>query len=295
MNLQKKATLIASASAFFLALLKFIIALMSGSVAILTSAVDSMIDFIISVFNFLALKKSSQEANQNYNFGFNKIEALMGLVEGFFIAGIGVFIFLQGLSKIYYKEEIKDLDLGIFVMVFSLIATFALVIFLNFVAKKTQSLIVQSDCLHYKSDFLMNFCTLAALIVIYFTQFYFIDGIFGIILSFYIVFSAVKIIKKSLEFLMDMALESFKVEKICNLIKENKEVLSFHELKTRKSPNLNYLSVHLVFSPMISLLKAHQVADTIEAQIRKMFDTEKWDIQIHLDPYDDEEEERKRK
>lgn len=294
MNLEKKAAIIASICAFFLALVKFIVGILSGSVAVLSSAIDSMMDFALSAFNFLALKKSSQKPNENYNFGFSKIEALMGVLEGSFIAGIGIFIFYQSILKIYHKEEISDLNLGIFVMIFALFVTFFLVVFLNFVAKKTKSLIIESDCLHYKNDFLTNFCALITLILIHFTNFHIIDAIFGIIISVYTTFSAFKIIKKALSFLMDAALEEHKVKKICEIIKKNQEIISFHELKTRKAPNINYLSVHLVFCPIISLFNAHQISDHIEENIRKTFDDEKWDIQIHLDPYDDQDAEKER-
>ncbi|EAI2535368.1 cation diffusion facilitator family transporter, partial [Campylobacter coli] len=109
MNLQKKATLIASLCAIVLALIKFVVGITSGSVAVLSSAIDSLMDFAISAFNFLALKKSSQKANENYNFGFSKIEALMGLLEGVFIVSVGIFIFYESILKIYYKKEIINL------------------------------------------------------------------------------------------------------------------------------------------------------------------------------------------
>lgn len=292
MNLEKKATIIASACAFSLALVKFVVGFLSGSVVVLSSAIDSMMDSVVSIFNFLALKKSVQKPNEHYNFGFSKIEALMGIFEGCLIAGIGIFIFYESILKIYHKEDIKDLSSSILVMVFASCVTFFLVIFLSFVAKKTKSLIVESDCLHYKSDFLTNLCALIALVLIHFTDFHIIDAIFGIVISLYITFNSFKIIKKSLAFLMDAALEDEKVEKICEIIKKNKEIISFHELKTRKSPNTNYLSVHLVFCPIISLLNAHKISDHIEKSIRESFNDEKWDIQIHLDPYDDQNTEK---
>ncbi|AYA32403.1 TPA: cation transporter [Campylobacter jejuni] len=294
MSLQKKATLVASLCAIVLALVKFIVGLTSGSVAVLSSAIDSLMDFAISAFNFLALKKSSQKANENYNFGFSKIEALMGLLEGVFIVGVGIFIFYESILKIYYKEEIKDLNSSIYVMIFALIMTFFLVLFLNYVAKKTKSLIIESDALHYKTDCLANACTLGALVLIYFTNLHIIDAIFGIVISLYTAFSAFKIIKKALAFLMDEALPKEQVDKICTLISNNPEIISYHELKTRKTPSCNYLSVHLVFCPIISLLNAHKISDEIEEGVRKMFENEKWDIQIHLDPYDDAEQERQR-
>ncbi|MBZ7931262.1 MULTISPECIES: cation diffusion facilitator family transporter [Campylobacter] len=294
MSLQKKATIIASMCALSLACIKFIVGLMSGSVAVLSSAIDSLMDFAISAFNFLALKKSTQRANENYNFGFSKIEALMGLLEGGFIVCVGIFIFYESILKIYYKKEIIDLNSSIFVMIFAIIITFFLILFLNYVAKKTKSLIIESDALHYRSDFLTNICTLIALILIYFTDLYIIDAIFGIVISLYTAFSAFKIIKKALSFLMDQALPKEQVDQICTLISKHPEIISYHELKTRRTPNCNYLSVHLVFCPIISLLNAHKISDEIENNVRLMFKDEKWDMQIHLDPYDDQEQERQR-
>ncbi|MBF7049472.1 cation transporter [Campylobacter volucris] len=292
MNLAKIATISASICAIFLAIVKFVIGFTTGSVAILASAIDSLVDFVISILNFLALKKASQKSNNQYNFGYSKIEALMGLLEGFVIFIIGVYIFYESIVKIYHQERVDNLNLGIYVMVFALVVTFILVLFLSYVAKKTQSLIVESDCLHYKSDVLTNFFTLLALVIIYFTQFYIIDAIFGILVSFYIAFSSFKIIKKSLEFLMDKALDKEVVEWIQVCIQKHPEIISFHQLKTRQSPDKKYLSVHLVFCPIISLLNAHKIADDIEDEIRKNYKDDKWDIQIHLDPYDDSEEER---
>lgn len=294
MDLAKKATIIALICAFFLAFVKFIAGILSGSVAVLASAIDSMIDFAISAFNFLALKKSSSKPNTRYNFGFSKIEALAGFVEGCFIFAVGIFIFYQSVLKIYHNESVDDLNLGVGVMIFALILTFLLVLYLSHVAKKTKSLVVESDCLHYKSDLLSNALTLLALALIHFTHWHIIDAIFGIAVSFYTAYSAFGIVKKSLSFLMDRALDDEQIGRIKELIESHKEVISFHHLKTRKTPSTNYVSLHLVFCPIISLLNAHRISDEIEEGIRALCKDEKWELQIHLDPYDDQEEERKR-
>ena len=141
--------------------------------------------------------------------------------------------------------------------------------------------------MHYKTDFLTNLATLLALLLLYFTSWHFIDGLFGVIISFYILFSALKIAKKSIEMLMDKALDERVVERIKELINQNAEVVSFHELKTRLSPNVSYISVHLVFCPLISLMQAHKIGDEIEDKIKAEFKEQKFNIQIHLDPYDD--------
>lgn len=283
----KKATLIASLCAFVLAVIKFVAGILSSSVAVLSSALDSLMDFIISILNFFALKKSARQGNAEYNFGFDKIEALMGLLEALFIAAMAVFIFYESVRKLYENEGIQNIHLSLAVMSFAMICTLILTLFLSSVAKKSKSLIVEADSLHYKSDFLSNFATLLALMLLYFTGWDFIDGLFGIIISFYIIFSAGKIAKKSVEMLMDKALDEKIVERIKALIEANGEVISFHELKTRVSPNVNYISVHLVFCPLISLIQAHKISDEIEDKIKAEFKNEHFNIQIHLDPYDD--------
>lgn len=287
MKIQQKATLISSLCALFLALVKFIASLFSGSVALLASAMDSMVDFAVSAFNFLALKKAAQKPNENYNFGFDKIEALMGLLEGLFIAGVGAFVFYTSVEKIITKDEVDDLNLSIFVMVFASFVTFLLILFLNRVAKRTQNLIVESDCLQYKSDLLNNVCMVLAFGVIYVTNLHIIDAIFGILISIYTIYSAFKIIQKAYFYLMDKALSKDELTLIENIIKADKNILSFHELKSRKTPEMSYLSVHLVFCPALSLLKAHELADRLENEIKQSFKGKNLDIQIHLDPYDD--------
>lgn len=292
MNLQKSATIIASCCAIFLAIVKFVVGISSGSVAVLSSAIDSLLDCVISGLNFLALKKSSQASNKEYNFGFSKLEALMGVFEGFVISMIGIYIFYESALKIHNQESVEKLDLGIFVMIFAMIVTLFLLIFLNYVAKKTKSLIIQADSLHYKIDFLTNALTLIALIIIALSGWHIIDGLFGIAISLYTIFSAFKIIKESSRILLDVAIDKEQVEIIEKLIKQNSEIKSFHHLKTRKTPNMLYVSVHLVFDPTISLLKAHEIGDGLEDDIRKYFGDDFWSINIHLDPYDDSEEER---
>lgn len=294
MNLATKATIIASVCAFFLAVVKFIVGVASGSVAVLSSAIDSMMDVAISAFNALALRKSAQSPSQRFNFGFSKIEALMGIVEGCFIIGIAGFILYESVGKIYHHNEIANLRASMWVMVFALGVTAGLVGFLSVVAKRTKSLVVESDCLHYKTDCLTNLATLLALGVIYLTGWHIIDAIFGIVVSLYIAISASRILKKALGFLMDEALAPAQVEQIAQIIAAHSEVISFHDLKTRKTPERNYLGVHLVLRPDITLLHAHEISNDIEQQIRETFGDERWEMQIHLDPYDDQHEEAHR-
>jgi len=172
-------------------------------------------------------------------------------------------------------------------MTISLVITIALVIFLNYVAKKTNNMVIKSDALHYKTDVLSNGAILISLVLIYATGLDLIDAIMGVIISVYIIYSAYEIIKEGVYVLLDAALDEEIVEEIKNIIENEKGINDYHYLKTRKSANTNFVDVHLVFNDGISLLKAHSLGDKIEDKIAAINKEEEWVINAHLDPYDD--------
>ncbi|AOO65732.1 cation diffusion facilitator family transporter [Sulfurospirillum halorespirans] len=289
MTLQKKATIVSSATATILIVIKLFIGLLSGSVAVLASAIDSVLDLIVSAFNYFAITKAEQPANKKFNYGKGKIEALAAVIEGTVITVSGLFIFYSAIKKALFHEPLERLSESILVMLISLGLTIALVIFLNYVAKKTRSMVVKSDALHYKTDVLSNGAILVSLVLIQVTGFELIDSIMGVIISIYIIHSAYEIIRDGVYILLDASLDEEIVESIKNIILEEKELSDFHYLKTRKSANTNFVDVHLVFSPGISLMRAHHAGDRIEEKIKALIPEGEWVINAHLDPYDDSE------
>jgi ferrous-iron efflux pump FieF len=289
MTLQKKATLISSATAALLIIIKLFVGLLSGSVAVLASAIDSVLDLIVSAFNYFAIAKAEQPANQTFNYGKGKIEALAAVIEGTIICMSGLFILYTATKKVLYPEPLLHVSSSIIVMLISFVLTLALVAFLNYVAHKTHSMVVKSDALHYKTDVLSNGAILLSLLAIHATGFEMIDAIMGIIISLYIMHSAYELMKDGVYILLDASLEKELVQKIQTIILDEKEISDFHDLKTRKSANTHFVDVHLVFSPGISLLRAHYAGDKIEENIKALVPEAEWVINAHLDPYDDSE------
>lgn len=136
MTLQKKATIVSSATATLLIVIKLFIGLLSGSVAVLASAIDSVLDLIVSAFNYFAIAKAEQPANQTFNYGKGKIEALAAVIEGTIICMSGLFILYTAIKKLFYPEALSHLSSSIWVMLVSFILTTMLVAFLHHVAKK---------------------------------------------------------------------------------------------------------------------------------------------------------------
>ena len=285
MTLQKQATIISSCTAFLLICVKFFVGIFSGSVAILASAIDSALDLFASLFNLFALIKSEKPADFAYNYGRGKIESIASVVEGSVIVASGVFILYESFKKLWLKGEIIYINASLFVMIFSFLITLALVFYLSFIAKKTNNLVIKADALHYKTDLLSTGAILLSILIISFSDLHFIDGILGICIGIYIIFSAFALLKNGIFILMDRALDKKIIENINNLLSSKKEIQGFHSLKTRQSGEIYFLEVHLVFKEGISLLKAHEISNNITKDIKKIQGN--WEIITHLDPYDD--------
>lgn len=289
MRIEQKATIISTTVAFTLVAFKLTVGIISGSVAVLASAIDSLLDMVVSIFNYFALYNSDKEPDEHFNFGRRKLEPLTAVIEGTIISLSALFILYTAISKLVQGSPIEHLDLSIGVMIASIIVTAGLVLFLHTIAKKTKNMVIEADALHYKTDLLTNAAILISLGLISFTNYTYIDPILGIGIGIYMIYSAYPIIKEGILMLLDAALDPQSVEKINKLLDSQLDINGHHDLRTRRSGSDIYLSVHLVFGISASLYDAHMTGDRIELALKNLFPDNNVYALIHLDPYDDSE------
>uniref|UniRef100_UPI004047A3F6 cation diffusion facilitator family transporter n=1 Tax=Aliarcobacter sp. TaxID=2321116 RepID=UPI004047A3F6 len=287
MTLQKKATVVSSSVAAVLTLMKLVIGIASGSVAVLASAVDSILDMFVSIFNYFAISNSEKPADKVFNYGRGKIEALASVIEGTIITISGLFLLYQAIDKAINGEVSQYIDISIYVMIASLIITISLVLYLNYIAKKTNSMVIKADALHYKTDVFSNIAVLASLVLVHLTGYEIVDVIVGGGIALYIIYSSYELIRDGILVLLDRAVDENLVIEIEKIIKENNKVNAYHLLKTREAANQTFVEVHLVFDCIITLMEAHRASDSIENKIKKLDKKRDWIINIHMDPYDD--------
>lgn len=286
MHKAKRTILFVSIGAFILTILKFIFGLISGSVLILASAIDSLLDVIISLFNYLALIKAESPSNQYFNYGFGKLEGITSIFESLFIFASGGFIIYKSIINFINNSSISGLEQSIFIMAISIALTLLLIIYLK-ASVDRDNMIIKAEILHYKMDLLNNFGIIVSLLIIEYTEFNRLDSIVGGILGCYICFNSYKIFKDGLFMLLDRAIDKNLHNKIVNILDNYDLIEGYHELKSRVSGNTIFLECHLVFSENISLFDAHNIGNDIESRIASVNNTYKWAILIHLDPYDD--------
>ena len=286
---QKKATIVSSSVATLLLLVRLLIGVASGSVAVLASAIDSLLDMLVSLFNFFAIKKSEEHPDEVYQYGKGKIQAIAAVIEGTVISISGVYIIYVGAMKLVEGSTTTLLTASIVAMTISIVITYFLVMYLLKIAKETDNLVIKADALHYKTDLWSNAAVLVALGLVAMIGLDWIDALFGMGIGVYIIYSAYEIIVEGIEILLDRALEGDTVAKIGELISKHPEVTSYHWLRTRTDGTTNFVEFHMVLRPNMLLLEAHRIADEVEDEIKMLDVKKKWVITPHFDPYDDEE------
>ena len=284
---EKKATIVSSSVAFLLTIIKLTIGIFSGSVAVLASAIDSVLDLFVSIFNYFAITNSEKPADELFNYGRGKIEALASVIEGTIISLSGLFLFYVAINKYITGEISQYAQTSIIVMMISLTITILLVLYLNKIAKDTNNMVIKADALHYKTDIWANLAVLTSLILVYISGNEIFDVIIGSLIAIYIIYSAYELIQEGVLVLLDSSLDEEVTSKIEDIIKSENEVNDYHWLKTRTAGKNNFVDVHLVFDCVISLMAAHKISDNIEEKIKQLDTSKDWIINIHLDPYDD--------
>lgn len=256
--------------------------LATDSVSILSTLVDSLLDLGASIVNLLAVKHALIPADDDHRFGHGKAEALAGLFQSAFIVGSAIFLLLQASERLLNPRVVEETNLGIAVMVISILLTLALVLFQRFVIKKTNSVAISADSLHYAGDLLVNFSVIIALVLSAQLGWIYVDAIFAIGISAYITYNAWSIIRLSFADLMDEELPDEEREKILSLALSHPGVWGVHDLRTRKSGQTVFIQMHVDLPPNINLKEAHVISEEVEESVLTLYPEA--EAIIHQDP-----------
>lgn len=281
-RLMRGATYAAVAVAGVLVAVKLVAYVLTGSVALLSSLIDSALDSAASIVNLIAVRQALLPADEEHRFGHGKAEPLAGLGQAAFITGSSVFLLFEATSRLWDPQPVSQGWVGIAVMIFSIIATIGLVAYQRYVVKRTNSVAVTADSLHYTGDVLINVSVIVSILLSTLAGFPYADPIFAIGIAAYLLWNAKGIFLTSLDLLMDRELEHEERTKILEIARSNKYVHDAHDLRTRSSGQKQFIQLHLELDRDLSLIKAHAIAEQVENRIRKAFPSA--DVIIHQDP-----------
>ena len=249
---------------------KIIAGMLSGSISIISEAIHSMSDFLASVLTFFAVTRSAEPADKEHPFGHGKYEDMSGFIEGGLIIFAGCFIVFESTKKIIFGYTLQtESMLGIYVMALAVVANFVVSRYLFYVAKKSDSVSLLADAEHLSTDIFSSLGVLVGLVLIKITGIAALDPIVAIVVAVIILKTGFTISKETLNNLLDGSLPQEDIKKIETILKNNKVIKGFKNIKGRKSGQYKDIELTLLFNPDMKISCAHNICDEIENEIKK--------------------------
>ncbi len=281
-QLMRWATYASVVTALLLIAAKVVAYLLTDSVSLLSTLLDSLLDAAASLINLLAVRHALTPADREHRFGHGKAEPLAALGQSTFIAGSAAFLIVQAANRLVSPHPVTNTGIGLGVMAFSIAATLLLVLFQRFVIRRTGSLAIKADSLHYASDLIVNASVVVALVLVAVYGWQRVDPVFGAGISLYIIYTAWQIARTALDMLMDRELPDEDRKHIRAIALANPGVRAVHDLRTRASGPTVFVQMHLELDGKLTLAEAHAIADAVEAQVHAAYSGA--EIIIHEDP-----------
>lgn len=256
--------------------------LITDSVSLLSTLIDSLLDVGASLVNLIAIRHALEPADEEHRFGHGKAEALAGLAQAAFVAGSAAFLLVQAGERLLRPRPLANIDIGIAVMVFSIVVTLALVLFQKYVARRTSSIAISADSLHYETDVLANAGVIVSLVLVSRFGLTAADPLVAVAIVVYIFWGAWGIGSRSLHILMDRELPDTDRDKIRAIAHTHAAVRGVHDLKTRSSGSHVFIQLHLELDGDMKLNDVHIVSEDVMKRI--MAEYPNAEVIVHEDP-----------
>lgn len=266
-----------------LIVLKVVVAVLTGSISILAQAADSFLDLLAVTITFFAIKIAAKPADEEHPFGHGKVENIAAAVQAILIFTAGAFLIYSAVQRILTGATVELTEVGIGVMLVSMIVSFFLSRHLLRVSRAVDSIALQANAHNIAADVYSAAAVLAGLVAVRFTGLSILDPIIAMAVASLIVKAGYDVLRRSFGGLIDVKLPDAEEAVIIECVKEhNIEVRDFHQLRTRKVGDQRHIDFHLVLPRDISLEESHRLCDLLEQTIASRLSHV--NITIHVEP-----------
>lgn len=283
MNKKVNAARLSIASNTALVVGKLIIGFIIGSVGVISEGIHSSVDLLAAIIAFAAVRAASQPADEQHPYGHGKYENISGSIEAALIFIAALWIIYESIERLLHPSHIENVGLGIVIMFISSVVNFFISRHLMKVAKETDSIALQADAMHLKTDVLASAGVTAGLIGIYFTGLMWIDAVCAVTVALLLIHASYELFTEAFSPLMDARLNTEEERQIHTAVLKYKDrFIDFHDLRTRKSGSERHIDFHMTVCKYHTIDYAHTLADDIENEIMQHFD--ETHILIHQEP-----------
>ncbi len=262
-----RAERVAIAAAFALAVLKFGFGLATDSISLLSAAADSLLDVAISTFNLLSIRIAASPADEGHPFGHGKAESLAGLLQAGVIGLVGSWVVAESIRRFVRGIRPEHPEWAVAVMVVSTAVSWLVTRHLRRVARRTDSVVLLADALHYATDVWTNGGVLLGIVLLWITGSPIFDPLLALGVGALILGSAYRLLVRTVHDLMDAALPEPEQRAIADVIHRHRFVVASRDLRTRRSGSQRQIDFTIVACRHLPLGEAHDLVDHIEKEI----------------------------
>jgi cation diffusion facilitator family transporter len=287
---KRRAALLSVFSNSFLILFKLSVGLFIGSISVISEAIHSAVDLLASFIALFGVKKSAKPADECHPFGHGKLENLSGTIEALLIFAAAGWIMYEAVQKFLGPHTLRLPAWGVGVMLFSALANYLVSRYLFRVGYETESMALQADGWHLRTDVYTSLGVTVGLSAIWLGEAVFpdlalhwIDPAAAIIVAVLILRAAYHLTRESGRDLLDASLPPDEERTIQELVCSfSPDVRGYHGLRTRKSGSHRFVELHLQLDADMSVERSHSLAEEVSRAIRKRY-TES-NVTVHVEP-----------
>lgn len=271
------------ASVSLLILLKVIASILTGSISIRADAVHSVIDLSGAIIGYIGIRISGKPPDEQHAFGHGKVENIASVVIAGLIFIAASTIFYEAIKRLIVGGTVELVTVGIYITATAIVINGATSWYVLRVARSTDSIALDATARDMLADVLSSCAVLAGLILVRLTGLSILDPIVALLVAVLITRTAYLTMRKSFGGLVDVRLPEEEEAEIKSCIMEHySELVSFHDLRTRKAGSWRYIDLHLVMPKNANVEEAHRMCDHLEQDIETRL--QHTNITIHVEP-----------
>jgi cation diffusion facilitator family transporter len=268
-TLKKKTARLSVISNSLLIMMKLAVGIISGSVSIISEAIHSSLDLIAAIIAFFAVKVSGIPADDRHPFGHGKVENVSGVIEALLIFAASAWIVYEAIGRFIHPGEPEALGFGVLVMAISAVVNTLVSKRLYKVARQTDSVALEADALHLKTDVITSAGVAVGLGLIWLTGWHVLDPIIALAVAVIIIYESWMLLRKAFFPLLDTALSPSEMKKLTVILEEMK--IDYHDLKTRAAGHQRFVEFHLDVHAQETIETIHHQCDMIEERLASEF------------------------
>ena len=281
MNAKVSIARLSIASNTFLIIMKLAVGIISGSVSIISEAIHSSMDLMAAVIAFFSVKVSDNPPDSRHPYGHGKVENISGVIEALLIFVAAIWIIVEAAKKLSGEAIVlESIGIGSAVMLISAIVNIIVSRKLYKVARETNSVALEADALHLKTDVYTSLGVAVGLGLIMLTGITWFDPVVAILVALFIIRESYFLLRRAFTPLLDEAWEADEVEDLERTLNELN--VNYHQLRTRIAGNYRFADVHIEIPRDQSVENAHQYCDMIEEKLTSKF--KNLNVTIHVEP-----------